>query len=101
MLTIRARGKIGLRHTGRWRIVGRLARAGGMCYLVLVATALFVGTWSSDSVGQDRSLEALRIWAERGNALAQYDLAVIYGKGQGVKQDPKEALKWLRRAAEQ
>ena len=47
---------------------------------------------------------ALREWkplAEQGNAAAQYNLGVMYDKGQGVPQDYKTALKWYRLAAEQ
>ena len=47
---------------------------------------------------------ALREWtplAKQGNAYAQYNLGVMYDKGQGVPQDYKTALKWYRLAAEQ
>jgi uncharacterized protein len=47
---------------------------------------------------------ALRLWrplAEKGSASAQYNLGVIYGKGQGVAQDYHEAIKWFRQSAEQ
>ena len=39
--------------------------------------------------------------AERGNPNAQYKLAKYYANGQGVKEDPAEAVKWYRKAAEQ
>jgi hypothetical protein len=39
--------------------------------------------------------------AEQGNAEAQYDLGVMYLRGQGVLQDYKEAVKWFRLSAEQ
>jgi TPR repeat protein len=39
--------------------------------------------------------------AEQGDAFAQYNLALIYSKGQGVPQDYAEAAKWYRKAAEQ
>jgi TPR repeat protein len=39
--------------------------------------------------------------AERGNAEAQYDLAVIYENGSGVTADVKEAVKWFVKAANQ
>ena len=37
--------------------------------------------------------------AERGHPQAQYNLANMYRKGLGVKKDPEEAGKWLRKAA--
>jgi len=39
--------------------------------------------------------------AEQGDAQAQYNLGVMYDKGQGVPQDYKEAVKWYRLSAEQ
>jgi uncharacterized protein len=48
--------------------------------------------------------EAVRLYrlsAEQGNAEAQYNLGLMYDKGQGVPQDYKEAVKWYRLAAEQ
>jgi len=47
---------------------------------------------------------AIQEWtplAEQGYANAQYNLGIMYNKGQGVPQDSKEAVKWYRLAAEQ
>ncbi|WP_105893705.1 tetratricopeptide repeat protein, partial [Haemophilus influenzae] len=47
---------------------------------------------------------AFKLWlpmAEQGYAKAQFNLGVMYAKGQGVKQDDFEAVKWFRKAAEQ
>jgi len=47
---------------------------------------------------------ALREWtplAERGDAVAQFNLGLMYYRGQGVRQDDKTALRWFRLAAEQ
>ena len=47
---------------------------------------------------------ALQEWtplAEQGDASAQYNLGVIYGKGLGVPQDYAEAVRWYRLAADQ
>ena len=47
---------------------------------------------------------ALDIWrdlARGGDARAQYSLAVMYQKGQGVKQDLAKARDWAARSAEQ
>ena len=46
----------------------------------------------------------LRLWrplADQGDAQAQFNLGVIYAKGQGVPQDYVEAMKWFRKAADQ
>ena len=39
--------------------------------------------------------------AEQGYASAQFNLGLMYDKGQGVPQDYKTAVKWYRLAAEQ
>ena len=39
--------------------------------------------------------------AGKGDGKAQYELGMLYSQGKGVKQDYKEADKWLRKAAEQ
>jgi TPR repeat protein len=39
--------------------------------------------------------------AEQGHAAAQSDLAAMYAKGLGVRQDYTEAMKWVLKAAEQ
>jgi uncharacterized protein len=39
--------------------------------------------------------------AKQGNAKAQFNLAVMYIKGQGVVQDYKQAVRWYTLAAEQ
>lgn len=38
--------------------------------------------------------------AEQGLPFAAYNVALLYAKGQGVKQDPAEAAKWYRVAAD-
>ena len=47
---------------------------------------------------------ALKEWkplAEQGDVSAQYNLGMMYQKGDGVPQDYKEAVYWYRLAAEQ
>ncbi|WP_042906619.1 tetratricopeptide repeat protein, partial [Glaesserella parasuis] len=39
--------------------------------------------------------------AEQGDAVAQFNLGVMYDKGQGVRQDYHQAAKWFQKAAEQ
>ncbi|MDR1485938.1 MAG: hypothetical protein LBT09_14095 [Planctomycetaceae bacterium] len=47
------------------------------------------------------SVESLKVEAEKGNAEAQFKLGVCYLDGEGVKKDYAEAVKWLRKVAEQ
>ena len=49
----------------------------------------------------EESFESVRLRAEQGDADAQYNLGVMYGDGEGVPQDDKEAVRWYRLAAEQ
>ena len=47
---------------------------------------------------------AFKLWlplAEQGEALAQFNLGLMYENGEGVKQDKVKAVKWYRQAAEQ
>jgi TPR repeat protein len=49
-------------------------------------------------------VEAAKQWrplAEQGDAVAQYNLGLLFIDGHGVPQNPAEAANWFRRAAEQ
>ena len=57
-----------------------------------------------DAFDREDYATALREWkplAEKGYALAQNNLGVMYEKGQGVSQNYKTAVKWYTLAAEQ
>lgn len=77
--------------------------------LVLSIFCLTVAAWADFEAGMkanDREdyATALREWqplAEQGNALAQYNLGVLYHKGRGVPQDDVQARKWYAKAAAQ
>ena len=47
------------------------------------------------------NFQAVQAAADQGDAEAQYELAVCYGKGTGVKRDFVKAAGYLRRSAEQ
>ena len=55
------------------------------------------------SLGADAAgaVESYRLAADRGNALAQFNLAMMYELGQGMEPDCAEATKWFLKAAEQ
>ena len=63
-------------------------------YAGLLVLVLGVGCGKKDF----NSLKAL---AEKGDAEAQYEIGMMYRKGEGVEADLKEAFKWTRKAAEQ
>ena len=56
---------------------------------------------ASDKGDHATALEPIRLFAEKGNADAQYYLGAKYNSGQGVPQDFVEAAKWYRLAANQ
>lgn len=49
----------------------------------------------------DKAIEELHFLANGGEARAQYDLGVLYDKGQGVPQSDQQAMKWYELAAKQ
>lgn len=48
-----------------------------------------------------RAFKEWKELAEKGDAVAQYNLALMYDDGEGVAKDAKEAVRWYRKAAEQ
>ncbi len=51
--------------------------------------------------GGQKAAARYRKAAEQGDANAQFNLGVCYNQGQGVDKDPKAAVAWYRKAAEQ
>lgn len=49
----------------------------------------------------DKARTDIEFLAHGGEARAQYDLGLMYDKGQGVPQSDAEAMRWYERAAEQ
>ena len=64
--------------------------------LVLILGMLVLPSCQLDQLGL-----SLRERAEQGDADAEFDLGLMYSKGEGVPQDYKEAARWFRAAAEQ
>lgn len=48
-----------------------------------------------------QAIKLFRPIAEKGNAEAQFNLGIMYYRGDGVGQNPQEAMRWYRLAAEQ
>jgi TPR repeat protein len=51
--------------------------------------------------GDTNSIESIKAKADKGDALAQYNLGTYYLFDTGVAKDGIEAVKWLRKAADQ
>lgn len=58
------------------------------------------GTIALNQGDYKTALSAFKPLAEEEHAAAQYNLARMYSAGAGVQKDQTEAMKWLRKAAE-
>jgi uncharacterized protein len=56
---------------------------------------------AQQSNNDSKLFEETKAEAEKGDAGAQFNLGVMYHKGDGVPRDDAEAAKWYRKAAEQ
>ncbi len=81
----------------------RIALAAAL--LVSLAAPVWAGFYEGWAAYQRGDVEtAFWEWkplAEQGHAEAQFNIGLMYDKGQGMPQDYAEAAKWYRRAAEQ
>jgi S1-C subfamily serine protease len=58
--------------------------------------------WVSDlKEAEKKGFEQTKKEAEQGDAVAQFNLGLMYANGDGVPQDYKEVVKWYRLAADQ
>ena len=77
--------------------------------LALSIVCLAAPAWADFKTGMDAYFRsdyatALREWqplAEQGQALAQYQLGLLYANGQGVTKDDAKARQWYEKAAVQ
>ncbi len=69
--------------------------------LVLFLLALAVLAGFQPGFAEGRSIKQLHHAAEQGDAVAQFEFGAMYGKGEGVRQDPAQAVTWYRKAAVQ
>ena len=49
----------------------------------------------------EAAIKIIRLQADQGDPIAEYNLGFMYYRGQGVDQNYKETVKWYRKAAEQ
>jgi TPR repeat protein len=55
----------------------------------------------SDGGLTDEDVDLAKINAEKGDAVAQYHLAMMFDSGKGVRHNPKEAEKWYKKSVAQ
>ena len=78
-------------------VTGRAARGllvAASCCVWLLTVVVLVS-------GQDAYMTEVRRLAAEGDAVAQFELGVLYAFGRGVPQDYEEAARWYRLAADQ
>ncbi len=68
---------------------------------ILKALFLFVSLALAGSVFAQVDFESTKARAEAGDAVAQFNLGMMYADGTGVTQSEQEAVKWYQLAAEQ
>ena len=71
------------------------------CATVAAAGSIEEAEFVYDRGDYTQAARLFRPLAEQGIASAQFNLGMMYAKGQGVPQDYQAALKWYRKAAEQ
>ena len=69
--------------------------------LAYVLLGLLLANSGFSQSAEEGTAKSLHERAKRGTADAQYKLGRMYDKGQGLKQDYTEALRWYRKAADQ
>jgi hypothetical protein len=77
--------------------------------LILSTVCLAAPAWADFKTGMDAYLRsdyatALREWqplAEQGQAIAQYQIGLLYANGKGVVKDDAKARQWYEKAAVQ
>lgn len=69
--------------------------------LFLAITALLIPGAAHAQEPQDRVIEELQGWAEKGDSDAQFELGLRMLTGEGLKKDEKKGAEWLEKAANQ
>jgi tetratricopeptide (TPR) repeat protein len=75
----------------------------GLCLpsLVFADDSLGAGMAAYHAGNYEEAFRIFTIYAEQGDAAAQYKLGVMYEIGEGVPENDAEAVQWYRKAAEQ
>ena len=69
--------------------------------IVMACMLLVLLGFQTAPATENPTMEQIRQAAEEGNVKAQYNLGLMYSKGQNVAQDLELANRWYRKAAEQ
>lgn len=72
-----------------------------LCLACTPAQKFDRGLASYESGDFEKAFRVFHLFAERGFAVAQYNLGVMYDRGEGTKQNYREAMYWYRHAGNQ
>lgn len=77
-----------------------------LCFICLIFSGVYAGALEAghDAFDAKHYTRAYELWlplAEADDADAQYNLGLLYRAGFGVKKNPRQALIWFTRAAQQ
>lgn len=73
----------------------------GLCLACSPAQKFDRGLVAYESGDFEKAFRVFHSFAEQGFAVAQYNLGVMYDRGEGTTQNYREAMKWYRHAAKQ
>ena len=76
-----------------------------LCMVMMTTSYLFAGNFEEGlrAAQEENYQKAYQLWfieAEKGDPFAQFNLGVMYERGDGVTQDYKKAMKWFEKSAE-
>jgi TPR repeat protein len=81
---------------------GRINRSTIMRKIFFIALLVIgLSAISDDVFSEESNIDEIKKLADQGYADAQYNLGVLYYKGEGVPENDAEAMRWFRKAAEQ
>jgi hypothetical protein len=72
-----------------------------LIWAILVLVVCSVRLPAQQNEDASKHFEDVKSKAEQGDAIAQYNLGILYAFGRGATKDNVEAVKWFRKAAEQ
>src|SRR5258705_511592 len=76
-------------------------KANGPANLVLLLFTIAIHLHAQQAEADRKLFDETKTQAEKGDAPAQYNLAILFDNGRGVTKDEGEAVKWYRKAADQ
>ena len=77
------------------KLINKILLAKLLTVFLLMGVLSFYAVPQVDAKADDIDIETTIQKAEQGDASAQFNLAKMYGNGEGITQDYKKALHWV------